>query len=304
MPSTFVVPTLEDYQPPVFQPKRSKTSISSKLLGALIPVVACLYVGVVVLLPAVSVVAQAFAKGAGPFFEVLSQPDLVSALKLTLLEAAIAVPANVIFGLAAAVAIARKKFRGKALLLSVIDLPFSISPVVVGLMLVLLYSNTHGLLAPLVEGLGWKIIFSWPGMALATIIVTFPFMAREVIPTLEEVGWEQEEAAKTLGANAWQVFWKVTLPTVRWAALYGLILTTTRALGEFGAVAVVSGNIRGLTQTLPLFIEDASKQYNTEASFAAAVLLGSVAILSLFLKFLVEYLVDSDKERLAKTGEP
>jgi sulfate transport system permease protein len=304
MPSTIVVPTLEDYQPPVFQPKRSKTSISSKLLGALIPVVACLYVGVVVLLPAVSVVAQAFAKGAGPFFEVLSQPDLVSALKLTLLEAAIAVPANVIFGLAAAVAIARKKFRGKALLLSVIDLPFSISPVVVGLMLVLLYSNTHGLLAPLVEGLGWKIIFSWPGMALATIIVTFPFMAREVIPTLEEVGWEQEEAAKTLGANAWQVFWKVTLPTVRWAALYGLILTTTRALGEFGAVAVVSGNIRGLTQTLPLFIEDAYKQYNTEASFAAAVLLGSVAILSLFLKFLVEYLVDSDKERLAKTGEP
>lgn len=303
MPSTIVVPTLEDYQPPVFQPKHTNTSISSKLLGGLIPVVACLYVGVVVLLPAVSVVAQAFAKGAGPFFEVLSQPDLVSALKLTLLEAAIAVPANVIFGLAAAVAIARKKFRGKALLLSVIDLPFSISPVVVGLMLVLLYSNTHGLLAPLVEGLGWKIIFSWPGMALATIIVTFPFMAREVIPTLEEVGWEQEEAAKTLGANAWQVFWKVTLPTVRWAALYGLILTTTRALGEFGAVAVVSGNIRGLTQTLPLFIEDAYKQYNTEASFAAAVLLGSVAILSLFLKFVVEYLVDSDKERLAKTGE-
>lgn len=303
MPSTIVVPTLEDYQPPVVGPKRTRSSISSKLLGALIPVIACLYVGVVVLLPAVSVVAQAFAKGAGPFFEVLSQPDLVSALKLTLLEAAIAVPANVIFGLAAAVAIARKKFRGKALLLSVIDLPFSISPVVVGLMLVLLYSNTHGLLAPLVEGLGWKIIFSWPGMALATIIVTFPFMAREVIPTLEEVGWEQEEAAKTLGANSWQVFWKVTLPTVRWAALYGLILTTTRALGEFGAVAVVSGNIRGLTQTLPLFIEDAYKQYNTEASFAAAVLLGSVAILSLFLKFIVEYLVDSDKEKLAKTGE-
>ncbi len=304
MPSTIVVPTLEDYQPPVIGPKRTRRSISSKLLGALIPVIACLYVGVVVLLPAVSVVAQAFAKGAGPFFEVLSQPDLVSALKLTLLEAAIAVPANVIFGLAAAVAIARKKFRGKALLLSVIDLPFSISPVVVGLMLVLLYSNTHGLLAPLVEGLGWKIIFSWPGMALATIIVTFPFMAREVIPTLEEVGWEQEEAAKTLGANSWQVFWKVTLPTIRWAALYGLILTTTRALGEFGAVAVVSGNIRGLTQTLPLFIEDAYKQYNTEASFAAAVLLGSVAILSLFLKFLVEYLVDSDKEKLAKTDAP
>jgi len=303
MSSGIVVPTLEDWQPPVFRPKQKKSSLSSALLGAVIPVIACLYVGVVVLLPAVSVVVQAFAKGAGPFFQVLSQTDLISALKLTLLEAAIAVPANVIFGLAAAVAIARKKFLGKALLLSVIDLPFSISPVVVGLMLVLLYSNTQGVLAPLVEGLGWRIIFSWPGMALATIIVTFPFMAREVIPTLEEVGWEQEEAAKTLGANPWQVFWKVTLPTVRWAALYGLILTTTRALGEFGAVAVVSGNIRGLTQTLPLFIEDAYKQYNTEASFAAAVLLGSVAIVSLLLKFLVESIVDSDKEKLAKAGE-
>lgn len=295
---TYVVPTLNDWQPPDAPRKSKKTSFTSWLLPALIPVIASLYVGIVILVPALSVVAQAFAKGVGPFLETLQDPELMPALRLSLLEASIAVPANVVFGLAAAVAIARKKFRGKALLLSVIDLPFSISPVVVGLMLVLLYSNTNGVFGNLVSGLGWKIIFSWPGMALATIIVTFPFMAREVIPTLEEVGWEQEEAAKTLGATPWQVFWKVTLPSCRWAALYGLILTTTRALGEFGAVAVVSGNIRGLTQTLPLLVEDAYKQYNTELAFGAALVLGGVAIVSLLLKMIVEFIVESDKKDL------
>ena len=203
-----------------------------------------------------------------------------------------------------ATAIARRRFRGKALLLSLIDLPFSISPVVVGLMLVLLYSPSHGLLAPVINSLGWKIIFSWPGIVLATIIVTFPFMAREVIPLLEEEGWDQEEAAKTLGATDWQVFWKVTLPSVRWAALYGLILTTARALGEFGAVSVVSGNIRAQTQTLPLFVEDAYKQYQTELAFGAAMVLGGVAIVSLLLKLLVEQLMEQDKKaaRLDQEG--
>ncbi len=269
--------------------------ISGKVLPALIPIAACLYVGVVILLPALNIVQQAFARGVGPFLENLQNEEMLAAVRLTLLITAIAVPANTIFGLAAATAIARKEFRGKALLLSLIDLPFSISPVVVGLMLVLLFSPSHGLLAAVVNSTGWKIIFSWPGMVLATIIVSLPFMAREVIPLLEEEGWDEEEAAKTLGASDWQVFWKVTLPMVRWAALYGLILTTARSLGEFGAVAVVSGNIRGETQTLPLFVEDAYKQYQTELAYGAAMILGGVAILSLLLKFLVERLLDQDK---------
>jgi sulfate transport system permease protein len=264
--------------------------------GLLIPLIACLYVGVIILLPALDVVAGAFAKGIGPLMENLGSEELRSAVLLTLRCTLIAVPANTIFGLAAATAIARRQFPGKALLLSVIDLPFSISPVVVGLMLVLLYSPTNGLLGGVISSLGWKIIFSWPGMAMATIIVTFPFMAREVIPLLEEEGWDQEEAARTLGASNWQVFWKVTLPSVRWAVVYGLILTTARALGEFGAVAVVSGNIAGQTQTLPLFVEDAYKQYNTELAYGAALVLGGVGLVSLLLKLAVEQLLGGARE--------
>ncbi|MEB3354388.1 MAG: sulfate ABC transporter permease subunit CysW [Cyanobacteriota bacterium] len=291
----FTIPPLFDVKPP----KWVRNSINLRdrdWVPELIVVTAFVYVGVVILLPALAVVAQAFAKGVGVFLENFRSPELLSALRLSLIATAIALPCNTIFGLAAATAIARRKFRGKALLLSVIDLPFSISPVVVGLMLVLLYSPTHGLFAVILNSFGWKIIFSVPGIVLATIIVTFPFMAREVIPLLEEEGWDQEEAARTLGASDWQVFWKVTLPSVRWAVVYGLILTTARALGEFGAVAVVSGNIAGHTQTLPLFVEDAYKQYDTELAYGAALILGGVGVVSLLLKLLVEQLLGGAKE--------
>lgn len=293
-----VTPPLVDIKPPRWV-RPSINLRDRNWAPELIVLVACLYVGTVILLPALAVVVQAFAKGFGTFLNNFRDAELLAALRLTVIATAIAVALNTIFGLAAATAIARRQFPGKALLLSIIDLPFSISPVVVGLMLVLLYSPSHGLLSGLLNSLGWKILFSVPGIVVATIIVTLPFMAREVIPLLEEEGWDQEEAAKTLGASDWQVFWKVTLPSVRWAALYGLILTTARALGEFGAVSVVSGNIRGETQTLPLFVEDAYKNYHTELAFGAAMVLGGMAIISLLLKVLVERLLEHDRRTTA-----
>ena len=269
------------------QPRLKRTPLSTRLSPLLIPGFAFLYIGIFVLLPAVNVLVEAFAKGLPVFLQNLQNEQLLQSVKLTLLMLVIAVPANTVFGLAAAWAIARRQFPGKTLLLSIIDLPFSISPVVAGLMLVLLYGN-FGLLGPWLQAHDIKVVFAWPGMALATIIVTFPFMAREVIPSLEEEGWDQEEAARTLGATDWQVFWKVTLPSVKWSVLYGLILTTARAAGEFGAVSVVSGSIAGETQTLPLFVEEAYKSYQTELAYAAALLLATIAIVTLLLKTLLE----------------
>jgi sulfate transport system permease protein len=249
--------------------------------------VAISYLFLVQYIPAINVFFEAFKRGTGPFLSNLTKPEFLHAAWLTLLLAVIAIPVNAIFGLCAAWAIARHKFPGRAIVLSIIDLPFSISPVVAGLMIVLLYGR-QGWFGPWLEALDIKIIFAFPGMVMATAFVSMPFVAREVIPVLEEFGKDQEEAARTLGANDWQTFWRVTLPSIRWGLLYGLILTNARAMGEFGAVSVVSGNIANTTQTLPLFVEDAYKQYETEAAFSAAVLLAFLAVITLILKEIIE----------------
>ena len=245
------------------------------------------YLLLVLLIPALAVFYEAFHQGLQAFWAAATTRDFLHAVQLTVIMAAIAVPANTIFGLCAAWAIARNQFPGRTLLLSIIDLPFAISPVVAGLMIVLLYGR-NGWFGGFLESLDIKIIFSLPGMAIATAFVTLPFVAREVIPVLEEVGPEQEEAARTLGAKDWQIFWRVTLPNIRWGLLYGVLLTNTRAMGEFGAVSVVSGNIIGQTSTLPLFVEQAYKNYQTQAAFGAAAILALLALVTLVLKEILE----------------
>ncbi|WP_448599211.1 sulfate ABC transporter permease subunit CysW [Thermoleptolyngbya sp.] len=249
--------------------------------------IAVLYLTLILFIPALNVFVQAFHDGLGPFFSNLVSPPFLNAVRLTLLIAAIALPINTIFGLCAAWAIARHQFPGRTLLLSIIDIPFAISPVVAGLMIVLLYGR-NGWFGPWLQANDIRVIFAVPGMVLATLFVTMPFVAREVIPVLEEAGTDQEEAAKTLGASDWQTFWRVTLPNIRWGLLYGLILTNARAMGEFGAVSVVSGNIIGKTQTLPLYVEEAYKQYKTPEAYSAAVLLAFLAVITLVLKEIVE----------------
>eukprot|EP00879_Flechtneria_rotunda_P013266 GHRR01013853.1.p1 GENE.GHRR01013853.1~~GHRR01013853.1.p1 ORF type:complete len:361 (+),score=95.06 GHRR01013853.1:652-1734(+) len=249
--------------------------------------IALAYIALMVIIPFINVFIQAFAKGLGPFLEAVVEHDFLHAAKLTLMLAAIAVPLNTLFGTVAAVLITRNEFPGKVLLLSLLDLPFSISPVVTGLMLMLLYGRAGWFAQVLAEN-SMNIVFAFPGMALATMFVTLPFIVRELIPTLEQMDLAQEEAAKTLGANPLQVFWHVTLPNIRWGLMYGVILTNARAMGEFGAVSVISGNIIGRTQTLTLFVESAYKEYNSEAAFAAAVLLSCLALATLWVKDKVE----------------
>ncbi|KAG2425847.1 hypothetical protein HXX76_013471 [Chlamydomonas incerta] len=249
--------------------------------------IAAAYIGLVVLVPFLNVFFQAFAKGIIPFLEHCADPDFLHALKMTLMLAFVTVPLNTVFGTVAAINLTRNEFPGKVFLMSLLDLPFSISPVVTGLMLTLLYGRS-GWFAALLRETGINVVFAFTGMALATMFVTLPFVVRELIPILENMDLSQEEAARTLGANDWQVFWNVTLPNIRWGLLYGVILCNARAMGEFGAVSVISGNIIGRTQTLTLFVESAYKEYNTEAAFAAAVLLSALALGTLWIKDKVE----------------
>jgi sulfate transport system permease protein len=243
---------------------------------------------VFLLLPLLNVFAQAFSLGWTPYWKAVTDPDTASAIKLTFLVAAISVPLNVVFGLAASWAIAKFDFRGKAMLLTFIDLPFSISPVVAGLLFVLLF-GANGLLGDWLGAHHVKIIFALPGIVLATIFVTFPYVARELIPIMEAQGSEQEEAALALGASGWQTFFRVTLPSVKWGLLYGVILCNARAMGEFGAVEVVSGHIAGQTDTLPLRIDKLYNEFDPVAPFAVATLLAVLALATLCLKLFLEW---------------
>ncbi len=253
------------------------------------------YLLLVLVIPLLNVIYQALAGGFTGFVEALQESDFQKAAILTLVIAIIVVPLNTVFGLCAAWALTRRKFPGRAFLLSVIDLPFSVPSVVAGLMLVLLYGRV-GWFGPFLEEHNIKIVFAVPGMVLASAFVTMPFVVREVLPVLEDLGKDQEEAARTLGANEWQIFWRVTLPSIRWSVMYGVILTNARTMGEFGAVAVVSGSIAGKTQTLPLYVEEAYKQYQTQASYTAALVLACLALVTLVLKTILE-------QRTAQTDE-
>jgi sulfate transport system permease protein len=270
--------------PPVVAPRRSKRPGA---VPVFLIVVALAYIALVLLLPLAAVFVEAFRKGAEYYVAAIAEPEALSAIRLTLTAAAIAVPANLIFGIAAAWAIAKFDFRGKALLITLIDLPFAVSPVVSGLVYVLLF-GLQGWFGPWLAAHDLKVIFAVPGIVLATIFVTFPFVARELIPLMQAQGREEEEAAVVLGANGWQTLWRVTLPNVRWGLLYGVILCNARAMGEFGAVSVVSGHIRGVTNTLPLHVEILYDEYNMAAAFACASLLAFLALVTLVAKAIVE----------------
>ncbi|MGH7933186.1 MAG: sulfate ABC transporter permease subunit CysW [Candidatus Binataceae bacterium] len=259
---------------------------------------AVLFLGVFLLIPLATVFALALRQGVGAFLKAISDPYARKAIRLTLVTAAIAVPLNLGFGLAASWAIGKFDFRGKALLTTLIDLPFAVSPVIVGLLFVLLF-GTQGIAGSWLRSHGWRIIFAEPGIILATTFVTFPFVARELIPIMQASGTEEEQAAISLGANGWQTFFRVTLPNVKWGVLYGVILCNARAMGEFGAVSVVSGNIRGLTSTMPLYIEMLYNDYDFTAAFAVSSLLTLLAVLTLIAKRVVGRLAAPEVEEPA-----
>jgi sulfate transport system permease protein len=255
--------------------------------------VALTFLAAFLVLPLAAVFIEALRRGFDAYWTSLTEPDALTAIRLTLLTAAVSVPANLIFGVAASWLIARFQFRGKNLLVTLIDLPFAVSPVVSGLVYVLLF-GLQGVLGPWLASRNIQIIFAVPGIILATIFVTFPFVARELIPLMQEQGNEEEQAALLLGANGWQTFWHITLPNIKWGLLYGVILCNARAMGEFGAVSVVSGHIRGKTNTMPLHVEILYNEYNFVAAFAVASLLALLALVTLALKSGLEWKIRRD----------
>ncbi len=291
MTSTKISSTLSAPAP---LPRRIEPAISLSAtlepvwVRALLIITALTFLTVFLFIPLAAVFFEAFKKGWEVYLKAIVEPDALSAIKLTLITAAIAVPLNLVFGVAAAWTIAKFEFRGKQFLLTLIDLPFSVSPVISGLIYVLLF-GAQGWFGPWLREHDIKILFAVPGIVLATIFVTFPFIARELIPLMEAQGSEEEEAALVLGASGWKTFWHVTLPNIKWGLLYGVILCNARAMGEFGAVSVVSGHIRGETNTMPLQVEILYNEYNFTAAFAVASLLTLLALLTLALKSIVEW---------------
>ena len=264
------------------------SSGTGRLVGRFVLVgLAVLYLAVFLLLPLITVFVQAFAKGIAPYFAALAEGDALAAMRMTLTVAAISVPLNTVFGTCAAWAITKYEFRGKGLLLTLIDLPFAVSPVIAGLIFVLVF-GARGWFGGWLGDHDFKVIFALPGMVLATTFITFPFIARELIPLMQAQGRDDEEAALSLGAGGWRIFRVVTLPNVRWGMLYGILLCNARAMGEFGAVSVVSGHIRGETNTLPLHVEILYNEYNFVGAFATASLLAMLALVTLGLKALLE----------------
>ena len=280
--------------------RRDKHLTEPPLVRGLLIVVALGFLALFLVLPLVTVLVEAFANGAAAYVEAIEEPDAMAALRLTLLAAAIAVPANLLFGLCAGWAVAKFDFPGKNLLVTLIDLPFAVSPVIAGMVFVLLVGR-QGVLGPWFAEHGIQIVFAVPGIVLATIFVSFPFIAREIIPVMEATGTQEEEAARVLGAGGLQTFFRVTLPNIKWGVLYGVILCNARAMGEFGAVSVVSGKIRGETNTLPLHVEILYNEYAFQAAFAVASLLAVLAIVTLIVKTIVEHrlgaVVEEDLQR-------
>jgi sulfate/thiosulfate transport system permease protein len=268
------------------QPRRTLREPSA--MGIVLTVVALAYLLLFLVVPLVAVFAQALEKGWAAYASAVSEPMALSALRLTLLTAAIAVPVNLVFGVAAAWAIAKFDFRGKTALITLIDLPFAVSPVIAGMIFILLFGR-QGYAGPWLQEHGLRVVFAVPGLVLATVFITLPFVARELIPVMQAAGTDEEEAARVLGAGGWTTLFRVTLPSVKWGLLFGVILSNARAMGEFGAVSVVSGHIRGETNTLPLHVEILYNEYEFQAAFAVASLLTFLALVTLVAKSLVEW---------------